>query len=343
MIVSVSRRTDIPAYYAAWFMGRVDSGYCLVANPFDARRITRVSLKGEDVDFLVFWTRDPRPLIPHLPELEARGLRFYFQMTISGYPPEVEPGAPPLDDAIGAMRELISALGSRRVIWRYDPIFVARPDASRGAAAPPKLDADWHRANFARIASSLAGTSAGARRGGPERVVFSVLDEYSGTARALGRAGYPEAVFGSPRFARATTGAEGSAASVAQRELFAVSEPHPERRTLPEPYPALLADLAAIARSKGMAPSACAEPFDLSGLGIASGACVDRSLASSVWGAAAGIARAEGKDAGQRGACRCAPSVDIGSYGSCPRGCVYCYATRGRARLLERGPGDERL
>jgi hypothetical protein len=297
-------------------MGRIAAGYCLVANPFDARRITRVSLAGEDVDFLVFWTRDPRPLIPYLSELEERGLRFYFQMTISGYPPEIEPGAPVLDEAIGAMRELVSALGVRRAIWRYDPIFVARPDAARGPEAPT-LDADWHRRNFERIASGLEGAPSG----GPERIVFSILDEYSGTARALAKAGYAEAVFGSPR----------------------EDETRPERRALTDPYPALLADLAAIARSKGMKPTSCAEPFDLSPLGIEAGACVDRELASSIWGEAAGTFRAGCKDSGQRGACRCAPSVDIGAYGSCPRGCAYCYATRGKTKLLERGPEDERL
>ena len=315
MIVSSSRRTDIPAYYAPWFMGRIAAGYCLVANPFDARRITRVSLAGEDVDFLVFWTRDPRPLIPSLAELEARGLRFYFQMTITGYPGEIEPGAIPLDDAIGAMRKLIATVGSRRVVWRYDPVFVAMPDGAHGSKAPT-LDADWHRRNFERIAAGLNGAD-----GGPERVVFSVLDGYSGTARALENSGYYDTVFGSPR----------------------KGEPRTESLVLPEPYPALLADLAAIARSKGMTPTSCAEPFDLSPLGIEAGACVDQSLASSIWGEAALSSRAGRKDAGQRGACRCAPSVDIGSYGSCPRGCTYCYATRGRTKLLARGPEDEKL
>ena len=312
MIVSSSRRTDIPAYYAPWFMGRIAAGYCLVANPFDARRITRVSLKGEDVDFLVFWTRDPRPLIPHLSELEERGIRFYFQMTISGYPPEIEPGAPPFNETIGAMRELISALGSRRVIWRYDPILVARPDGAHGPGAPA-LDADWHRRNFEFIASGLES--------GPERIVFSVLDEYSGTARALERSGYYDTVFGSPR----------------------KGKPRLENLSLPEPYPSLLADLAAIARSKGMMPTSCAEPFDLSPLGIQPGACVDRGLAVSIWGKEADPEGDRRKNSGQRGDCLCAPSVDIGSYGSCPRGCAYCYASRGRGKLLSREREDEKL
>jgi hypothetical protein len=334
MIVSASRRSDLPAYYSAWLMGRIGAGYCLVANPFDARRITRVSLASEDVDFLVLWTRDPRPLIPSLPELEERDLRFYFQMTLTGYPPEIEPGAPALEEAIGAMREIAGRLGGRRVVWRYDPIFVASVEGAARA-----VDADWHRRNFERLARSLEG--------GPERVVFSLLDEYSSTSRALERSGFPGAVFGSAKGAPAIA----PASDVAQRELFETETDGERKPALPRlppaPYPALLAELAAIARSRGMKPVSCAEPYDLSGLGIEAGACVDRALAESLWpelepseGSGAPGAR---KDSGQRGACRCSPSVDIGSYGSCPRGCAYCYATRGRGRLLERGEADERL
>jgi hypothetical protein len=316
VIVSASRRTDIPAYYADWFMGRIEAGWCLVRNPFDARRTNRVSLEPEDVDFLVLWTRDPRPLAERMHALDGRGIRSYVHMTITGYPAVIEPGAIPVEDALDALRSLSDAIGKRRVLWRYDPILVARG-----------IDADWHRRNFERIASVLEGKT--------ERVTLSLLDEYAHTASRLARAGYPDAVFGSKRE---------SGGDVAQPALFDTDMPvgpaaPAVRRLPPEPYPRLLADLAGLARAHGMTALACAEPFDLSGQGIDAGACVDSGLAASLWG----VQVPAGKDSGQRGACRCAPSVDIGSYGSCPRGCLYCYASRGAGRLLARGPGDPAL
>jgi hypothetical protein len=301
MIVSASRRTDIPAYYSRWFMGRVDAGYCLVRNPYDMGKTRRVSLDPADLDFVAFWTRDPRPLAPSLRVLDERGIRHYVQMTITGYPLALEPGAPPLAEAIDALCDASDRIGPDRVLWRYDPVVAARG-----------LEIDYHLAAFERIAAALEGRT--------RRVTLSLVDEYAHTAARLAAAGYPEAVFGSPR-ARAGTGAPASAA-----------EP-------PEPYPHILASLAAIARSRGMTPIACAEAFDLSPLGIEAGACVDAGLAASLWG----LELSPRGDPGQRTACRCAPSVDIGAYGGCPAACAYCYANRGAGALAERGPGDECL
>ncbi len=241
-------------------------------------------------------------MIPKMGDLDGLGIRSYVQMTINAYPAALEPGAPGPDESISAFRELGGAIGSGRVLWRYDPIFVAEG-----------LDADFHRRVFGRIASALEGWT--------ERATLSLLDEYAGTALRLGRAGFPGPVYGSSAGARGR-GASGAGAP-------------------PDPYPELLADLAAIARSRGISPLACAEPYDLSGLGIEAGACVDASLAASLWGQAVGEAAV--KDSGQRRACRCSPSVDIGAYGTCPRGCSYCYASRGAGRLLRRGREDESL
>ncbi len=319
MIVSASRRTDIPAYYSEWLMGRVEAGYCVVRNPFDARRSTRVSLVPEDVDFLVLWTRDPRPLTPRMRELDARGIRSYAQMTLTGYPAAIEPGSPSLDESIAALRDLSAAIGSSRVLWRYDPVFVAQG-----------LDSDFHRGNFERLAAALEGATS--------RVTFSLLDEYAGTASRLAKAGYPGTVFGTVRARKGKDSKVGD--GIAHRDLFDDEIPSdPRKRLLPEPYAALLSDLAGIARSRGMLPLACAEPYDLSGLGIQAGACVDYGLAASLWG----IEAREGKDAGQRRACRCYPSVDIGAYGSCPQGCAYCYASKGSGILEPRGRDDEEL
>ena len=117
-IVSASRRTDIPAFYAEWMVRRLKEGYCTVPNPFNRDQATRISLKPEDVDAIIFWTRNPRPLMPYLDELDSRGYRYYFQFTILEYPRELDLKSPPAATAVEAFRELAGRLGPGRVIWR---------------------------------------------------------------------------------------------------------------------------------------------------------------------------------------------------------------------------------
>jgi hypothetical protein len=159
MIVSASRRTDIPAFYAEWMVRRLREGYCTVPNPFDRNQVSRISLRPEDVDAIVFWTRNPRPLIPYLDELDSRGYRYYFQFTILGYPREIDPKTPAAATAVEAFRELAGRLGPKRVIWRYDPIVFT-------GTTPPA----FHLENFRRLAESL--------RGHTRRVVVSIVDMY---------------------------------------------------------------------------------------------------------------------------------------------------------------------
>src|SRR5438552_3830430 len=100
MIISASRRTDIPAFYSEWMANRVRAGFCTVPNPFNRHQVSRVSLRPDDVDVIVFWTRNPRPLMPRLRELDDRGLRYYFQFTILGYPRELDPKSPSASAAV---------------------------------------------------------------------------------------------------------------------------------------------------------------------------------------------------------------------------------------------------
>jgi len=124
MIISASRRTDIPAFYSEWLGRRLAAGFCTVPNPFNARQIARVSLRAEDVQAFVFWTRHARPIFPLLPTLERRGTPFYFQYTITGYGRPVERRVPPTPVAIATFRELAARLPPGAVVWRYDPILV---------------------------------------------------------------------------------------------------------------------------------------------------------------------------------------------------------------------------
>ena len=83
MIVSASRRTDIPTFYSEWFYNRIKEGFLYVRNPMNAHQISRIDLSPDVVDCIVFWTKNPIPMLPRLDELEA--YKYYFQFTLTGY------------------------------------------------------------------------------------------------------------------------------------------------------------------------------------------------------------------------------------------------------------------
>jgi len=146
MIISVSRRTDIPAFYAEWFVNRIRAGYCHVPNPYNPNQVARVSLKPEDVDVIVFWTRYCRPLLRHLSELDAKGFRYYFLYTIVSYPLPVHLKSPPLQSSLQDFRRLARRIGPERVIWRYDPLWLST-----------RTDAEYHIKTYQQIARRLRG------------------------------------------------------------------------------------------------------------------------------------------------------------------------------------------
>ena len=92
MIISASRRTDIPAFYSDWFMNRIKAGFVMTRNPFNSKQIRQISLLPADVDVIVFWTRNAFPMLKHLNLLDEMGYRYYFQYTITGYPQPLETG-----------------------------------------------------------------------------------------------------------------------------------------------------------------------------------------------------------------------------------------------------------
>ena len=100
MIISASRRTDIPAFFSEWFMRRIQQQYCLCVNPYNRHQVTRVSLRPADVDALVFWTKNAEPLLSRLQEMDAQGYRYYFQYTLNGYGESFEPNLPKLERCI---------------------------------------------------------------------------------------------------------------------------------------------------------------------------------------------------------------------------------------------------
>jgi hypothetical protein len=166
LIISASRRTDIPAFYSEWLLNRLRAGFCIVANPFNPQQVSQVSLKPDDVDVIVFWTRNPAPLMPHLPELDELGLRYYFQYTLLNNPRLIDQNTLPLPAALKTFQQLAEQIGPERVIWRYDPIVFT-----------PQIGALYHLDSYRQIASGLRGCTF--------RSVISVVDLYKNATRRL--------------------------------------------------------------------------------------------------------------------------------------------------------------
>jgi len=121
MILSVSRRCDIPRFAFDWFLERLDLGFVEVSNPFNPGQKKRVSLLpgkacGDDVDLIVFWTRDASFILDHSDELECRGYSFYVMTTLNSYPALLEPNMPSTEAVVQMMRDEIWRKKSRRIV-----------------------------------------------------------------------------------------------------------------------------------------------------------------------------------------------------------------------------------
>ena len=122
MIISASRRTDIPAFYSPWLLNRLRAGSVLVRNPFRPDQVSEVVLDPQQVDGIVFWTKNPAPMLPQLAEIDRLGYRSYFQFTLTSYGRDLEPNLPAKASLIATFRQLGQRLGPERVLWRFDPI-----------------------------------------------------------------------------------------------------------------------------------------------------------------------------------------------------------------------------
>ncbi len=287
MIVSASYKTDIPAFYPQWFRQRLAAGHVRVTNPWSGKPFD-VDLRPEAVGGFVFWTRNLAPFSGAVAEVAARPAPFVLHQTITGYPAALERATPPAARATAQLRWLAEGYGRATAVWRYDPILLSD-------LTPP----DWHLANFAALADSLAGAV--------DEVVVSFLAVYRKTRRNLDSAA---AAFG-----------------------FSWRDPEMAERA------ALTAELAEIAAARGLRLTLCSQPELLAALPaetpVSGAACIDtarlervrQQLAPDTPPASAHRAKQT------RPGCACAASKDIGGYDTCPHGCYYCYAVRDHERV----------
>lgn len=304
LVISASRATDIPAFHARWFMDRLRAGHCLWQNPFNPRQRHYISF--EKCAAIVFWSKDPAPIFPYLAEVEDRGVAFYFQYTLNDYEREgLEPHVPSLARRIATFQELSGRFGGHRVIWRHDPIILGN-----GLSVTAVLE------RLHRLAEQVAPYT--------EKLVFSFLDMYRKTTLRLAKQ--------APGWRAPDAG---------------------EMLQLAEGIARMNAGLKTPLRL-----ATCAETVELHHLGIEHNRCIDSALLLRLCPENAELVRICGgtehkaqesllrqaptaptrpmKDRGQRAACGCAPSKDIGRYNTCPHLCVYCYANRSKAEV-ERG------
>ena len=155
VIVSASRATDIPAFYADWFFYRLRKGYSAWINPFNNKK---GYVSYQDTRFIVFWSKNPMPLLEHLDELDKRGIGCYIQYTLNDYEDDgLEKNVRPLTERIDTFKRLVERLGKERVIWRFDPLVLT-----------DKISANALLDKIERIGDQLKGYT--------EKLVFSFAD-----------------------------------------------------------------------------------------------------------------------------------------------------------------------
>ena len=296
MILSASRRTDLPGYFSEWFFNRLKEGYALYRNPMNHGQVCRVDLSLENIDGIVFWTKDPLPMMDRLEQLDRMGYAYYFQFTLTPYGlpfiesgtgigsmpikeqgpvqfgNEIEPNLRDKWDILETFRQLSNRLGKNRVLWRYDPIILN-----------DVFTMDYHRKQFTSLCQELAGYT--------DICTISFVDRYSKLSKRV-----KEQVV---------------------REITA------------EEMHYLAAELVRIAEPYHIELRACCETIDLSGDGIKTAACIDKEVMERV----CGHSIAAKKDKSQRSGCGCIQSVDIGAYNTCRNGCVYCYANHSETSI----------
>ena len=166
MIISVSRRTDIPAFYSDWFFNRIEDGFAMVRNPMNRHQVSKISLRPEVVDCFVFWTKNPQPMLGRLSMLDQMQYNYYFQFTLNPYGQDIETNVPKKKEIIETFQRLSNSIGKNKVIWRYDPILLT-----------DNINEDYHIKYFEYLAQKLSRYT--------DKCIISFVDFYKKCQRNL--------------------------------------------------------------------------------------------------------------------------------------------------------------
>lgn len=310
IIISASRSTDIPAFYAKWFINRLKAGYCIWYNPFNQQPMY-VAFRYTKV--IVFWTKNPKPLIPYLSEISKRGINYYFQYTLNDYEKEkFEPNVPSLSKRIETFKELSTLIGRDKVIWRFDPLILTNEITPRVL-----LTRIWYIGNMIKRYTN--------------KLVISFVDVKA----------YRKVQNNLIKETKSFT-----------KENLDLAEPTNEQTI--EIIEGLIKIREAWAKDEwNISIATCAEEVDLNKYGIEQNRCIDGELMKQIFSDDTDLIYylnygkapektlfneessvlpklINMKDKGQRKACGCIISKDIGMYNTCSHYCVYCYANTSR-------------
>ena len=315
VIISASRSTDIPAFYAKWFFNRLAKGYCAWYNPFNQQKMY---ISFERCRVIVFWTKNPAPIIPYLPELDKRGIHYYFQVTLNDYVNEgFEPNVPSVEERVETFKQLSNLIGKEKVIWRFDPLIITPNIGPRDL-----LTRIWH------VGNKLKGCT--------DKLVFSFVDVKA--------------------YRKVQNNLVKETMLFTKEDVERAEANHAQRIEIVEGLKKICE--AWHKEGWDIEMATCAEDIDLEAYGIEHNRCIDGELMKRIFADDKELVyylrtlkwpekdmfgeippipnkTKNVKDSGQRKICGCMVSKDIGMYNTCRHFCVYCYANTSKELVLK--------
>jgi DNA repair photolyase len=315
VIISASRSTDIPAFFAKWFFNRLAKGYCVWYNPFNQQPMY---ISFSKCKVVVFWTKNPEQIIPFLPELDRRGIHYYFQVTLNDYMKEgFEPNVPPVEKRIETFRKLSQLIGKEKVIWRFDPLIITPTIGPREL-----LKRIWN------IGNQLKGYT--------DKLVFSFVDVKA--------------------YRKVQNNLVKETMLFTKEDVEKAEANHAQRIEIVEGL--LKIRNAWHQEGWDVEMATCAEDINLEKYGIEHNRCIDGELMKRIFADDEELVyylhtlkwperdifgqlppipekKKNVKDVGQRKICGCMVSKDIGMYNTCRHFCVYCYANTSKESVMK--------